>query len=506
MPRGSTVTSGVPSRRVGANTLWALLIGLLIVTSAVRIIVAAPDEPQAFDAQLYVTYAENLATSGVYGIEDERSMGSAPLLSGVLAAAMRIDPRHSDLRAGVGGSDRRAIRQVNALFVIVLLTGSAASVLLVVKDRRRALVAAAVTVALIHLFFLENPEVGTATMQELPTAGLMAWANVTALLLVRDRRLRWAAALGAIGGLLALTRAALLYIFPVFAVLLLMILTGMTLRRRATFLAVTMLAFSMAAGPWITRNAVVFGEFSISDAGGHVLLTRDVKNGMTSHQLRGAWVHYSPEPVRAPLARILAIDLEDFEGDGPLRPLVRSIIDPVTGDDLDILDRRSLYRQATDQHNAWTEEGVAQGLSEFDARIAADRRALATVSENVRERPFRFLRTTPVFLYRSSWPMNDSTLWDSGGVSLPRITMGALNVFGMLTVLAFGALGLFRRRPVLFALGGLGTGLVAYHALLTHALPRYSRPAVALMLVGVVLVGEHLLAANASRHRRRVNG
>lgn len=505
MSRGSAVATGGRWHRTSAKSLWAVLIGLLIAASAARVIVAAPDEPQAFDAQLYISYAENIATYGVYGIGDERSMGSAPLLSGVLATAMRIDPRHSDLRSGIGASDRRAVRQVNALFVVLLLTGAAATVLLVVEDRRRGLPAAVAAVVLIHFFFLENPEVGTATMQELPTAGLMAWANVAALLLVRERRLRWGLALGALGGLLALTRAALLYIFPVFVVLLLAIMTGLTLRRRTSILIATMLAFSLVAGPWLVRNTVVFGEFSISDAGGHVLLTRDVKNGMSEHQLRGAWVHYSPEPARPLVARLLGIDLEDFEGDGPLRPLVRSVIDPLTGEDLDIVERRSFYRQATDQHNAWTEEGIARGLSDFDARIAADRRALSAVSENVRERPFRFLRTTPVFLYRSSWPMNDSTLWGSGGISPPRIVMGALNLLGMLTLLTFGVLGLFRRRPVLFALGGMGTGLVAYHALLTHAIPRYSRPAAALMLVGVVLVGERLLAANASRRRRRLS-
>lgn len=502
MAREPAVASGARRLPVDLNSALTVLLGLIILASAVRVVASAPDEPHGFDALLYVSYAENLATNGVYGIGDERSMGSAPLLSGVLAAAMRIDPRHGDLRAGTGGADPRAVRQVNALFVVVLLVGSAATILLVIADRRRALVAAAVALALIHVFFLENPEVGSATLQELPTAGLMAWANVASLLLIRDRRIRWAIALGALGGLLALTRAALLYIFPLFVVLLMMMVVGLTHRRRATLTLVVMLAFTLISGPWVARNALVFGEYSISDAGGHVLLTRDTKNGMTAHQLRGAWVHYSPEPARPLLARLLAIDLKDFEGDGPLRPLVRSVIDPVTGADLDLIERRSFYRQATDLHSAWTAEGMAEGLSEFDARIAADRRALASVRENLRARPFRFLRTTPVFLYRSSWPMNDSTLWDSGGVSPPRIVMAALNPLGMMVVLAFGTVGLIRRRPAMFALGGMSTGIIAYHALLTHAIPRYSRPAVALMLVGLVLVGERSLAALAARRGR----
>lgn len=111
------------------------------------------------------------------------------------------------------------------------------------------------------------------------------------------------------------------------------------------------------------------------------------------------------------------------------------------------------------------------------------------VLNNVRERPTRFLRTTPVFLYRSAWLMNLTQLWEPTGITVPRLMLGAINPLGMLAILGLAIVGLIRRRPLWFAIGGLPTGLVPYHALFTHALYRYSRPVAGLMILALVLVG-----------------
>lgn len=122
---------------------------------------------------------------------------------------------------------------------------------------------------------------------------------------------------------------------------------------------------------------------------------------------------------------------------------------------------------------------------------------------NVRERPNRSLRTTPVFLCRSAWPMNLSQLWEPTGVTIPRLLIGVLNPVGMLAILGLATLGLVRRRPLWFAVGGLPTGLVPHHALFTHALNRYSRPAAGLMILAVVLGAMDVSARLSARVRSR---
>jgi hypothetical protein len=467
-----------------------LLLSIIALVSIVRISSTIPDEPQGRDAGRYVAWGENLAREGVYGVGTEKHMRSAPLLSAAIAVGLRIDPRHADFRESGVLSDHRAVRQVNLFFIALLQAASIATVFLIYGQGRRAIVGSILTLVLLHVFLFENPEFTHPSLQELPTAAVLGWANVMALATLRSGRLRWAFGLGITGGLLALSRGVFLHIFPVFAILLLLLASDWEQRRRVRTFATVLLGFSLTAGPWVARNVIEFGEFSVSDLGGAVLLIRDVKNDMTSYQHRGAWVHYSPEPLRPIMARALRVDMDDFLGEGLLRPLVRYLPDPLTGEDLEKIERRSFYRQAGTLREEFYERAIALGASDPQARVQVDRDSIELVVTNVREDPLRFIRTAPVFLYRSAWPMDQSQLWEPTGMTLPRIMQGVVNPAGMLGLLGLGAIGLFRRRPAWFALGGLGTGMVLYHALLTHALPRYSRPVagVMLLLVAVALV------------------
>ncbi len=220
---------------------------------------------------------------------------------------------------------------------------------------------------------------------------------------------------------------------------------------------------------------------------------------MTPYQHRGAWVHFSPEPLQPAVARVLGVDPADFLDEGPLRPLIRFLPDPLTGEDLEREERRSFYRQARDQYSSPVDAALAEGVTPTEARTMADRAAIRQVTENVRARPTRFIRTAPVFLYRSAWPMNMTQLWEPEGVTIPRLLLGAANPLGMIGMLALGFVGVLRRRPLWFAIGGLPTGMVLYHALVTHALYRYTRPVAGIMLLAIALGSVTLWARVAGR-------
>lgn len=468
-----------------------LLLCMLTLASVARINVTIPDEGQGRDAGGYVALAENLVSFGVFGTGEEKSMEAAPLLSGAIAVGLRLDPRHADFRETGLVTNHRAVRQVNLVFVALLLAASAVSAVLVLGAGWSGFGAAALTIIMTHLFLLENPEFSHGSLQELPTATALGWTNVAALWATRTgTRPRWLAAVGIAGGVLALSRAVFLYLFPVYLVLLVSII-GCTGRKgplwQARGVTAGLLGFSLIAGPWIVRNAVEFRELGIADQGGKILLIRDFKNDMTPYQHRGAWVHFSPEPVRPFVGRVLDVDSADFLDDGPLRPLVRYIEDPLTGDDLDSIQRQSFKRQASDVHDNFVNAEIASGATIPEARIAADLAAVALVRENLRASPLRFLRTTPVFLYRSAWPMNGTQIWDPVGFSTPRLAMGIINPIGFVGVISLAFVGLFRCRSRWFALGGLATGMVLFHGLLTHALPRYTRPIAGLMLLVIAL-------------------
>lgn len=491
MDRVRTIGRSARSDLLPARGL-ALVLLALILASTVRIGSTIPDEAQEKDARGYVNTAANIARYGVFGVGDERTMDYAPLLSATIAGALRLDPRHADFRAGGEITDHRAVRQVNLLFIVPLQVGLVAIVFLLFGTGRRGAALAITVLVVHHVFLLEHPDFTLYSLQELPAAAAMTWASVAAIRLTRGMSPAWAMALGMFGGLLTLTRSVFLYVFPVF-LLLVVLLVRSSPSQRARALAAGMAGLTLVAGPWLARNVVLFDEFAVSDAGAQVLLMRDVKNGMDGYQRRGAWVHFSPDPLRPPLARLLSVDLDDFLDDGPLRPLVRWLEDPETGEDLERIERRSFYREARDIYAAFVAEGRSEGLSREQAERRADSLTYRMILDNVRQDPLRFPRTTPIFLYRSMWTLDLSQLWDPTGVTVPRITMALLNVTGMITVLVGGALGLLRRRPVWFALTGLPIGMIAYHALFTHALARYTRPAAPAMILCTVLAAAVIL-------------
>jgi hypothetical protein len=106
-----------------------------------------------------------------------------------------------------------------------------------------------------------------------------------------------------------------------------------------------------------------------------------------------------------------------------------------------------------------------------------------------------------VFLYRSMWTFNAIQIGPSQGFNAIRAVLGLMNIPGFLAVLAVGSLGLLLRRPLWFALGGLPTGLILVHAMFTHAIPRYTRPAGGIMII-CIAVGAVLLAGRVTESLR----
>ena len=504
MRTSASVPTNSATGRVRSARWWLIMVGLLVVASLLRVASTLSDDPQAGDAGLYIRLAENVAIYGVYGSGMDKSMTSAPFLSGAIAAALRVDPRHSEFRSTGTLTNHAAVRQVNLLFVLLLHVGSISIVLLLLGSGRRGLVSALLTILLTHFLLLENPEFINESRQELPTAALLAWTTVAALrsLTTYGRaRLFPLAALGALGGALTLSRAVFLQVFPLFVVLLLLLAVGWTRRERLLAAGMILAGLLLVLGPWLARNAIEFGELGVADAGGAVLLIRDMKSDLTPYQHRGSWVHFSPDPIRPAVARLLNVDLTDFDDDGPLRPLARSLIDPETGVDIERIERRSLYYHALDLHSQWSDGFIATGLPPAEADLEADRLAFQRVRNGFREDPLRFPRTTPLFLYRSMWTFNAIQIGPPQGFTPLRALVGLMNIPGFLSVLTIGSLGMLLRRPLWFALGGLPTGLILVHAMFTHAIPRYTRPAGGIMII-CIAVGAVLLAGRVTESLR----
>lgn len=484
----------VTSKRIRSAGVLALVVLVALVWLDARVITGGQNTK---DGAQYERLAVELARSGSFASGGALTREVEPLHVALLALQVRLDPRLADVRASgrvAAGAQSRAVKQQNLLWAGLTLAGVAAQILLLRRDRGRVVLAGAAMVA-VTVLLLENTDVVDRSLAELPAAGLVVWSGVLATRLVRAPSIGRGAALGvAIAGL-ALTRAVFLWVALPYALLIaggiwLAVLPTLgpaaAARRAGMLLLAGSLAFGVVVGPWAVRNAVAFGDPGIAERGGSILHMRATKNTMDGYQHRGAWVYWAPLPLQPPLARVLDVDLADF---GSGRPLV------VHARDDDEVRDESFYRTAKQEIDDRADRLVLEGVERREADRIAEEEYGSLAAALLQSDPWAFLRTTPVFLWRFSWPMNLS-------LSVPRPLLGVVNLAGMAALLSAAVLAVVRRWTVLFAVVGLPAGATAFYALVTHALPRYARPLAPTMVILLVVLAAALYD-RAARPRPR---
>ncbi len=316
-------------------------------------------------------------------------------------------------------------------------------------------------------FFLSRPGIVDRMYTELPEVALMLLASWSAVRFVRGKTKTRALWLGVALGLLALCKAAFLYIGLGFILLLFVTDRAEHFRPmpgkpawRSFVLTYAVIALAMFAtiSPWIVRNAIIFGNPQIAaGTDATVLGTRML---LTEHTLLGQLYLYSPQPLK------------------------QRVFGPLTGYGEDDLKPGGRLAE--------TSTAKANRSTTFAERIEAegyhgDRSVWVKgkVFNYVVEHPLRYVASIPVFAYKGMWFMTRA------GTLLNLLML--LCFFGVF----FGAL--FTRNQVLLAAFGLAAGLFSFISVFTHALTRYNQPMTPFVILSVLW----LIAALARAAYRR---
>ncbi len=465
--------------RARSGVLLTVLIGILLLRVAVGVIT---DEQQVKDSMQNVRLGHSLAETGrMMESGDEPSMYREPLPVAAIALQVRFDPRLRGVtleELDRSGPEIRALKQQNLFWAALLLVGVAVQTSRLSSPRHRR-VAAAVAVVLVHAVLVET--VADRMLSELHASAFVIWAGVLGQSWVRDRRAREGLLTGAVVGLGALSKASLLYVGSVYLLLLALILI---LRDRTTwrdalrFVGVGLAALTMIVLPWMARNAASFDSWSIADRGGLSLWYRAVYTDATPAELRGSWYEFSPRPLQPIAGRILGVQEEDLFG--PLRRVHRFHPD-------ESVEQLSFYEIARSDRRLRTDAYLAAGIPERSrARVLADKDLRSEGLRVMRQDPLMFVTTTPMFLWRGTWPVKRAPL-------VPVPLLAILNPAGMLALLFAGVSAVVRRRPERFAVVGLPTGVVLFSAFLTMYEPRFTEPALPTMMILLVVMGSRVM-------------
>src|SRR5712692_7436697 len=229
----------------------------------------------------------------------------------------------ADLSEHFSGDRAKYLKYQNVLWLILLWTGVFFAAYWFTSSFALSL-AGAVWAALPFSSGLSDTTLDSLCT-ELPAAALLVIASAWLVVGTRKGRPWFFVASGFCFGLLALTKAAVLYVFLGLVALLLLCYAAIgdravqVQRLKATVLMV--LAFTVVVLPWMYRNLDQLGDFQISARGGETLMSRAILNQMSWEEYRGTFYAWGRSPLRPIIGRILGFSPSDLERGGRLARL-----------------------------------------------------------------------------------------------------------------------------------------------------------------------------------------
>ncbi len=488
------------SRRLGLRLsrlkllIVALSILAMLALGATQITVAGSQK----DALVNLRLAHNLATQGVLSTAERAPFSASnarePLPNLVTAGHLKLmaisgyAPSYRELVKGPGA---RAVKRVNLYWAAL---GLVASALLCQVLTGRVLLVMIATV-LVGYFFFAVPMFVDTLYTELQASVMLLWSSLFLVLAVRTSRRRWFLAAGLGFGLLSLTKAIFFYVcLLIIGGLLLHALWAAARRRRRQPLAAAaalLLGFIAAVLPWMVRNQLQLGTAQLTQRGGRVLYARAIKNGMAAAEVPGALYFWGPSFYQHG-SRLLGLGATpaDFQSGGRYRRINRYGSDFQQADLQAALAGRpqeviSYHRRVGAEVNRLIVVAAAQGVP--DANRVAEKQVGEKAKRMILADPVRHLMMTPLFLWRGIWS------WPNEGVNFKASSIYVL-AKDLLALLSYGALvalfllGVIRRNGTFLALTVLPVGMVLAYGLLSHNIPRYSAPAIPLMILSLVML------------------
>lgn len=451
-----------------------------------------------------------------------------PAVPFVTALGMKLNPffdpswTFEELTEGQGA---RAVKTANLLWAFLLLFGTGVLAKAVLPRGKtgggagatgraeRFLPLAAVTMMFVFLVATDHID---RLLSDIPAMALLVWVTLFSLLSWKKRRNIDFILLGLSWGVLSLTKAVFFYLFPVFLVLCAafsLFSRKWNAGRRWAFLLLPSLLFAASVTPWMARNYVRIGEFSISERGGETLYFRALKNGMTDEEYRGSFYVWSPIQFRPLVSRLTGYTDRDMQRGGRAAALNRERSNFTDSDYRHIsagdpesaiayynktYALKNRIRRMMGNDMAATGEYLLQG--EVNRRV--DGRLKEMAVKMILESPVLHLRTTIPFLYRGIWGI--AGLGRMGPVLTLRPTTVPENEEVNDTPPALAVLWLFMFLAFLSSLCGLfvygiwkdgayaamllpSFSLMGCLAFLTHNLPRYNLPVFPVALVSLMV-------------------
>jgi hypothetical protein len=448
------------------------------------------------DAATTLRMAINLQHHGVLSLADEPpyvpSMWREPVPALTEAVAVwLVDAVKGPAQPGAYLSGERArLIKVENLFWLALLMLSAAAAVRHFGGGTAWQVGGMLLVALPFTFLVIGPEraiIGVDCLTtELPGAALLLAASLALAQGIPKPNWKMLVLASTLFGLLALTKAAVFYIYLVVVALLALAISVRTRRAAESGVQVMRLCgallvpFVLLTGTWMYRDYHQLGSLQIAERSGPIVLYRGMLTGMTRTEYLGSFYAWSIWPIQPLVGRLTGFSQSDLGGEGRLRrlPLIlpgsAGAKDQQAEDSARPQDAITWYRQSRAVYQLDLQRLVAAGFQDAQSRADA-----ATKREGL-----RLLASHPLMEVALLLPM----LWAGAALTFPLLVWAL--VWSWRT-----------RRLDLAAYALPAFGIVLFYAMFTQFDARYGwlpRPiatiATVIMLASMLRIRDRLAA------------
>lgn len=467
------------------------LVALILLLLCALALPEVTARPVIKDAAESLWIALNVAHHGVYSEDEQAPYGPTmvrepvPIL--VTAASIALVDAvlgKAAPDAYFSGSRARCLKLQNLLWLALLMASAAWSTAYFGLSRPWQVVAA---IAVELPFTLLVPPtvryaIGVDSLcTELPGAALLCCGSIALTSGFARRSARMLGLASCLFGLLALTKAAFYYVYPLVLVCLAILYVSVTARARwihgRSVLALLALSLPFAAlsVAWMARNEARTGYFQMAERGGPIVLYRGLLDGMNGREYAGSFYAGAATGTVQHVVRLLTDFRDaDLEAGGRLQHLAMGLAGAAGQ-----RDQHSEDEGRPEEALTW----YRQSRATYEHYLRQERAAGARYPPGAADK----------LTQRDGFKLIEGRLPMHFALFVPLLLRGATVIFPLLILTLVYARAARRADLVVFILPALG--IVLFYAMITHFVQRYGwlpRPASTIALV--------IIAAQLWRH------
>jgi hypothetical protein len=311
-----------------APTAVKILLALITAAIGIAAVSFVSGATVVKDAAQELQMAVNICHHGAMSMDDappfQPTMYREPLPSVLEAGGVAVGDwlfGRAEAEQYFSGARMVVIKYVNVICVLLLWATAVLAARWLTASYVLAILAGLISV---KPFLSPTSDIGVNTLNTELLAALLLTAASFTLLLAQTRGRTWQFALsGVCFGLMALTKASMLYAFVGIALILLIGTAARmeVLKIRLTHLLILSGAFAVVVVPWIGRNLYEFRAPEISLRGGLAIYTRALMDGMSPVEYRGSFYVWAKPDFAPYVARLLGFGPADLQLGGRLERL-----------------------------------------------------------------------------------------------------------------------------------------------------------------------------------------